>query len=253
MMKFSIFFWALVVSCACSTNIKVEEIPDTKSESNSTSTAKGPQTVIPCPPISGILSVIIVDKEYSDRLNPKSKCYWGDEFTNGINLFVMYHGERLLHKYLFSLQNPNIAPFAKEEYLANYSTIIPSNCGTLGYCFIPCGDGEECIDENGETVFYNWIYYPDGSEDEIRLKIGGGNPAGTWYLDKLWINGDLALQRYNKDVIIESLSTQESPFIYNQAYFNPKYYPWMKPVLTDKGEVMGVTAEGYRNEVVIVK
>jgi len=254
-----LIFIAFALFCSCSTNAKIEELQE---ESIKALLVEELQDEKPRFGSYGPIGVVIVDENYNDRLNSESPSYWGNEYTNGINLYAMHKSERVLYRDIFSLQNSeefggSVPIFAIDEYYAKFSTITsyPVNITKdIQFYMIFCGEGESEFTEDEETIVYNWISYPDSSEDEIIVKMAGleGLPS-EWYIDKLWINGELAFQREYEDVIVESLSTSNEPFIYKQAYYNPKFYPWMKPVFTDKGEKMGVIAEGYCNVIVLVK
>jgi len=258
MKKFPIATIALVLFCSCSTNTKIEvEEPQ---EIVEVSTPEEPQTDTPLYSTAGPVCVAIVDEYFNDRLDPESPSYWGYEYINGTNVFVMYKGERLLHINLFPFTNSEeyggaVPRFAIDEYYAHY-THIPSDrvfiTEDIQLYAYGCGEGEDSLSEDGEVAASNWIVYPDGNEDEIRVQMGGRDTF-DWYVKKVWINGELAFQREFEDVIVESLSTPEEPFIFKQAYYNPKFYPWMKPVLTDKGEQMGLIAAGIGHIVVLVK
>ena len=239
---------ALLFSCSINKTIEIEEYQEEPQVEQ--------QTEKPLTGSYGPIGIVIVDEDYNDRLNPESPSYWGDEFTKGIELFTMYKGQRLLYKHLFPLLNSedyggSVPGFAIEEYFAKYSTITSYNAFNK-YYVIFCGDGEKSLTEGGEIVVSNWICYPDESEDKVEIEWGDAHSINP-YIAMIWINGELAFQRVYEDVILESLSTPEEPFIFKQAFYNPKYYPWMKPILTDNGEQIGIVAEGYGNFVVIVK
>jgi hypothetical protein len=44
------------------------------------------------------VNIAIVDESFSDRLNPDSPAYFGDEYTNGIKVLYYYKGNKLTYE-----------------------------------------------------------------------------------------------------------------------------------------------------------
>ena len=181
------------------------------------------------------VNIVIVDEELNDRLNPESPSYFGDDFTDGIEIFYLCDGKKLT---LFggAWSYLTKAVFPSSEEIASYKPITPPvrwmerygyiDNGTLGFYFINCSSFA-FFNEDDKDVTYTYIHYPDGSEDEIKVQLFIWNEGNKVNIDKLWINGELAYDADYKSVIIESLSTPDQDFILKVAYYNPKYYPAM--------------------------
>ena len=200
--------------------------------------------------VNGYISIVITDNAFNDRLNIDSPSYFGQEYVEGITHPILYEGEggkvRVELDKTFS-REPNppylwVSPYFPGRIWHDgddniYRRVVsPPSKSTLDYYYIMC-DPIFGVIENGEQVEYNWICYPDGSEDEI--KSTAYRVKGLITHDKIWINGELAYERGAWGV--------------KDFYYNPKYYPWMKPVLDDKGNQIGEMPEGYRNVMVLVK
>ena len=230
MRKHIVLFVSIILFCSCSTSVVEEplgtdatEIEETKKE----------------PPVydwGGMvidtqISVLIVDEVFDDRLNPESASYWGEEYINGITCSFLYEGIKIK--------------------VPSYPKIISDpSWQTIGYYYIVCDPRGSYIEED-KTFAIIWICYPDGKEDEVKSEIYQNGLQIL--LDKIWINDELAYQRLYEDVVVESLSTPEESFIVKRPYYNPKYYPWLKPLLDENGNQIGEVPEGYRNVMVLIK
>ncbi|MDD2438009.1 MAG: hypothetical protein PHX50_17100 [Massilibacteroides sp.] len=150
-----------------------------------------------------------------DRLNPESTVYYGEAYTNDIEVLFLYNGKRFTLSELWPyLYNGNaILP---EEYLgvqapkretADYG-LIDQN--TLGYYFLYVTP-QYNTDDNLAFVY---IRYPDGKEDEIKIEIFRNKEETVTLLDKIWVNNELI---YSK----------------SENFYNSDYYPWLEPVLDD--------------------
>jgi len=158
------------------------------------------------PEVGGLIlpasnSVVIVDAEFNDRLNPESPSYFGKEYIEGIEFFVLKDGKKLpYHNYPDrSIIRPPLRWSEEYGYMNTDNTRGYYFMFLMGHCFIK---------------------YPDGSEDELRVQYKDLTTVAT-ILEKVWINDELAF---------ESRRAMGEGF-----YYNPKYFPWMRPVLNDDG------------------
>jgi len=193
------------------------------------------------------LSIVFVDEEFNDRFNPNSLSYFGEEYINGIKRFGCYG--------------------SKERVAGKGILISTPNSFTLGYYFMPCDGVTRYFIEDEKDVTYYWICYPDGDEEEIKiayLKVDDEEGhTRTLLIEKIWINGELAYSmseytylvwRYNglPDYIEIDYSNTDYYKLF-QDYYNPKFYPWMRPEYDNNGILMRFVPEGARNVTVLVK
>jgi len=184
-------------------------------------------------PMSSLLtSVVIVDAAFNDRLNPESSSYFGEEYIEGIEFLVLKDSEKqpIQSPYYHCPEGPapyfwrlkkNDAPLTAEDIA--YMTIIqpPQRWNEdYGYMNIYNTRGFYFILLTGHC----FIKYPDGSEDELRVQYSE-DKFGTQRIEKVWLNKELAYERGN--------------FVDKAYYYNPKYFPWMKPLLHDDGSQYG--------------
>jgi len=190
--------------------------------------------------------VAIVDEEYNDLLNPQLPNYLGDEYTSGIEIFYLVNGKKIsmleyyreLYRgrgteqfnYFGALDNLKVIspPY---RYAPGYGNVV---IGTLGKYFMNCthdGLGVLGVSLSDPKVTHTYIRYPDGSDDEIKVEIyeNSNGVSSLRIKGKVWVNGELA-------------------FDLKSRYYNPKYFPFLKPVLDDVGKqiedwVMPETAE----------
>ena len=174
--------------------------------------------------------VAIVDEEYNDLLNPELPNYLGDEYTNGIEVLYLAKDKKISWlEYFYATVGERV--FYEDE-LENYKVVSPPyryapgygkvNYGTLGKYFINCTSkpiGSDFYSLN-QIVTHTYIRYPDGKEDEIKVEIFQNETHSLTKIGKLWVNGELA-------------------FDLMKRYYNPEYFPFMKPVLDDEGNYMG--------------
>lgn len=170
----------------------------------------------------GVL-VAIVDEGYNDLLNPQLPKYLGDEYTNGIEVLYLVDGKKLSRlDYYHAVYDEIMGEigFILNDF-ENIKTISPPyryvpgygniQYGTLGKYFINCTN----FWRDDKSISY--IKYPNGKEDEIKVEIYKSGSLTT--RGKVWVNDELAYDLMSR-------------------YYNPKYFPFMKPVLYN-GEYMG--------------
>jgi len=184
------------------------------------------------------LPVVIVDEEYNDRLNPASPSYFGDEFVQKMNVSYLIEGKRLTHlqAYYYGGGGSHFWRDDIEQFNPIYQPVIsnvvvcPEN---VGNCFIvDCMSEWGIFKEEGKKVSYTYIQYPDGSEDELKLEIWENESGSVMTQGKIWVNGELAFSRM-------SIQFETSIGTFTNHYFNPEYYPFMKPLLNDDGIKIG--------------
>lgn len=239
--------------CSCNMN-KDEQL----SEELSNDEQPGGMVRGTLPPFRPI-KIVILDKAQNDRLNPESPSYFGKDYSNGIEVFYLYNGiKRTFLEYYYLIGGgtwyfidnvekikPIFPPYRKTVDYGDMSY------GTLGYFFVDIS-WYPTFEEDDLDVSYAYIQYPDGSEDVIKCEYSTYYGEKIYCREKIWINGELVFQLRYKKVIVESLSTPDEPFIFNQAYFNPKYYPWLEPVFLG-GIQVGVQPKEGTDIIVLTK
>ena len=173
------------------------------------------------------VSLIIVDKELNDRLNPESSAYFGGKFTEGIKVLYLCNGRKLTHSQFYYHQYG--VPYSFFHQGESHKTISPPSPNSLNYYSINCsiGNGDGVVNiEDGCKVTYTYISYPDGSEDEIKVQIYQNERGNEILIDKLWINKELVYEIGFSGIKLH--------------YYNPNYHPWMKPYFDDEGNQLGV-------------
>ena len=188
------------------------------------------------------LRIVICDETQNDRLSPESSAYFGDYYMKGIELLFLCDGKKctFIDYYRFigggswfwidDVENHvYVSPPFRQIGEYNIDQL------TLGYYYIDC-TSSAYIMEYGQKVTYTYIKYPDGNEDEIKTQIY--EAPGLMINEKIWINGELAYEM--------------GAWGAKDFYYNPKYYPWMKPVYDDIGSQKGVMPEAG-NMVVMIK
>jgi hypothetical protein len=173
------------------------------------------------------VNVVFVDKFLNDRLDPKSPSYFGEEYAQGIKVLYLCDGKKL--GYLDYYHFMGRGEMFYIENIENRKTISEPHWDSFEHYFISC-ISRASIMEDDEEVAYAYLSYPDGSEDEIkvRLRENSGEYGCVLFLDKIWINGELA-----REGVTDS-----------QMYYNPKYFPWLKPYIDDNGRQTGMISEG---------
>ena len=157
-------------------------------------------TIMPVP-----TRVVILDKMHQDRLDPKSPAYFGDKFIKGIKTYGFWDGKR---QHCIAIKTVE-APYHSHHYFVN-----------LYWC--------KPVNEGDRLVYYTYICYPDGKEDQIKVRLNDENKNIPFY-DKIWFNGELVYDHYY-DVSKKDLW---------KRYYNEKYFPWMKPLYDDYGNHVG--------------
>jgi len=203
MKKLVFIFFATALLCSCTTNSKIEQEE---------------QQIEKPLRLSGTFRIVIIDENDNDRLNPESPSYWGDDYVNGIKLFIMHKNKKLLYKHL--------ATRFVDEYHVNDSTIIPqaihlSLTENLCYYSISCDAGDINRNEDGGMITCSWISYPDGSEDEVRAEWIDRIP-NEQYVNKIWINNELASQRLY-DSVPGSIPSEQHFFYFICLYLHQLY------------------------------
>ena len=174
---------------------------------NNSEPAEDPQNVEEVIP-SLVSSIIIVDAEFNDRLNPKSPSYYGDEYVEGIKIFL-FDKEKDAFPQTPRYVWPEVV-WPPIRWIEDVGYI--SNCADGFYC-IPVGS-------------YIYIQYPDGSKDEIKVQYWGDfEQRSRMYIEKIWFNNEL---------VFEGNPRKESG-----NYYNPKYFPRMIPLFDDEGNPNG--------------
>ena len=205
-----LFFYASIVALFCSCNKNSVE-SDQPYPENSNEV------------ISLSLKMVVLDESFNDRLNPESEGYFGDEYVKGMKFFFFDSEVK-------GFEDPELAA------VATAGCILPPsiwrehvNCyvnqGSRGYYFFPCGTIPYISfpDDNKGVCFY--ILYPDGNKDEVKTVIR--KAKNVTHIGKIWINDELAYQN------------DHGPNALNKVYYNPKFFPFMKPVFDDQGKKIG--------------
>lgn len=179
------------------------------------------------------VNVVIVDEALNDRLNPDSPSYFGEEYVRGIKVLYLCDGKKLEFLDYYYFIGGGVRFFI--ENVKNRNPISEPHFDSFGHYFIDCV-GTPFM-ENGEQVVYTYLSYPDGNEDEIKVRYF--HDGGFLAIDKIWINGELALEG------VEIVNP-------GQMYYNPKYFPWMRPIIDNSGKQTGIVREG-RGLIVLTK
>ena len=177
--------------------------------------------------IGKIHSIAITDGSFVDRLNPESSAYFGETFIQNIRISVLVDGKKCRTDYDFIRP-----PYRETE---NYGMIDE---GTGGYYVIGYPVWYDFL-ENNHIVSYAYIEYPDGNEDEIKVQYFKNEDGSLFLVEKMWINGELAFELGAWEV--------------KDFYYNPKYYPWLEPLLDDFGKPTGKLIPNPNYVVVITK
>jgi len=191
------------------------------------------------------LRIAIVDQALQDRLNPESPAYFGEVFTGGIEMLYMYNGKKFVRSDTWLMTNINVT--FHEDYEGIQAPIRetvhygPINQNTLGYYFL-YADPPLIFMEDSHIYLY--IRYPDGGEDEIKIQIYESNNGDMTRMDKIWINSELVYSMsefytlsYNGMWPDSVYPTYDSEIFLD--YYNPKYYPYLVPVLDMEGRQVG--------------
>ena len=118
--------------------------------------------------VSTRLRVVIVDEALNDRLNPESAGYWGNEFTQ--NIQVVHGG----FEGVFDDDGDNCRYVTRIQG----KPVSEPDGYSKGKYFIWCADGitpliyaEDSEDPNLLKDFvFTHITYPDGAKDEIKVQ-----------------------------------------------------------------------------------
>jgi hypothetical protein len=176
------------------------------------------------------LNIVIVDELLNDRLNPESPAYFGEDYIQGIEILYLSNGKKL--SFLEQYTHVGGGRLFFLDDVENHSPIIPPiramgeyqvNQGSRGNYFIDCTYAYPNLTKVNHLTTY--IRYPDRSEDELMVQIWKSEKGTVISIGKLWINDDLVYEI--------GFSQAKEP------YFNPKYFPWMKPTFDDKGNQIG--------------
>ena len=220
MKKLAIFLIIPALFFSCSEGINPTAVEEKKAEEeNNIDSPVG---------VSINLSVLVavVDEDYNDLLNPQLPNYLGDEYTNGIEVLYLVNGEKV--PFLDYYQTLGGGETYIIDDVENIKTISPPyryvpgygeiKVGTLGNYFINCTNmiPVDVTSWVNQAVSLTYIRYPNGNEDEIKVEIYQTEPATVTQKGKLWVNGELAFDLMSR-------------------YYNPKYFPYLKPVLDDDG------------------
>ena len=200
-----------------------------------------PQSEEPEAPIDGgvityiNLGIVIADENLNDRLDPKSPSYFGEEFAKGIEVLYFCDGNKLsfLDYYYAALEKA-------WSYIDNIENFSNLNKWDGGY-YLDCTPIHLLRESSIGNVF---LRYPGGTEDNIKVQIWKSSNVMT--IEKVWINDELVYEMGFSKL----------------DYFNPNYYPWMKPMpnedntgpLLDKdGNILGYIPVNGRGLVVLKK
>ena len=155
------------------------------------------------------IHVSLLDETHQDLLNPASPAFLGNNFFGGIKTYGFWDGKRQHCVAMNPIDAPNRSNQSPFYYVVNL------------YWFKP-------VIEDDRHVFYTYICYPDGSEDEIKVRENSSDPCNVFY-DKIWVNGELVYDQFY-DVSKENLW---------RRYYNPNYFHWMEPVYDMDGNHVG--------------
>jgi len=182
-----------------------------------------------------MVDIAIVDAELNDCLDPASPSYWGNEYTKGIEVKYLCNGRKCTFKeYCFFIG----VGLGMNNY-DNYTFIDTPPVGIDEKYTITC-TSRAFYSIGGKFFTTTYICYPDGGEDEIKVQILKYKHMTV--IDKLWINDELVSDQGTWNPI--------SGFT-GDYYFNPKYYPWIKPRFDDQGNLYGMFPE--TNYIVLTK
>ncbi|MDR1623778.1 MAG: hypothetical protein LBS04_02250 [Tannerellaceae bacterium] len=172
-------------------------------------------------------TVALVDRDLQDRLNPESPAYFGDEYAGGIEVLYPYKGRKIRY--------PDLLRYTADWVtLENYTTIQPPFRETadgavrqnpFDYYYLSISLFFTEFSEDGFARVY--IQHPDGSEDEVKIKVYRNERGNIQLNDKIWFNDELVYEMRTKD-------GKSDP-----DYYNPAFYPVLEPVLDDEGKQIG--------------
>ena len=234
----SLIIIALLCSCSLKNSETIDE-SETIGESESTA----------CFYTNHILWVILVDEEFNNKLNPESPSYFGDEFIQKMEVTYLIEGRKLTHLQAYYYAGGD-NKFWRDD-IEKWSPIMhPCNCVNLldaiidpskGLCYLlDCTSDWGLFIEDDQEVSYTYIPYPDGSEDVIKMEIYNNHSinCGISIQGKIWVNGELAFEREEQNL--------------GNNYYNPKFFPFMKPIIQD-GIQVGEKPAIYEDIIVIAK
>jgi hypothetical protein len=190
------------------------------------------------------MKIVLVDSLFQDRLNPELPAYFGEAYADGIKVLYLYNGRKLTFiEYCTLMQRTPIEGFEGYKTIhppyrstAGYDSI---NEGTLGYYFL---DTDPIIDDEAEEgPKYVYIQYPDGNEDEIKVQLFRNERGTICLMNKIWFNDELAYamsENYALFLLGQLPDSVKGPDSFLN-YYNPKYYPWLEPILNDDGNQVG--------------
>ena len=157
------------------------------------------------------VSLMIVDLDNNDRLNPESPGFWGEEYIEGIEMLYLIDGAKSA-EYTGKAESLGSGNFYDPEFTKEFKPVW--SYGYFDY-LINCLSTAFVV-EDDEKITYVYVRYPDGSEDEIKVLVHDSKMVGAFpKVSKVWFNGELAFVGGSYD----------EEWVLTLDYFNPEFYP----------------------------
>ena len=171
------------------------------------------------------LPILVVDSEQNDFFNPRSPAYPGKEYVDGIEVLYLMNGKKRTYseyiKYSGLIDyNPKSRFYEPVNEPSRSRSSDSSPLLTFGYYFIDCTSAA-FLYEKDDVVTYTYVRYPDGHEDEIKVKarIIDRGYSKYAYLDKIWINGEL-VKKVPANYGLLPFNVED-----RAHYYNPDFHP----------------------------
>ncbi|MCD7914523.1 MAG: hypothetical protein LUG96_04220 [Tannerellaceae bacterium] len=207
------------------------------------------------------IKIVLVDETLQDRLSPESSVYMGEVSVNGIEILYPYNGKKLTLLQLWPTLTQGLAEFPED-----FQTVRPPyrkteeyniNEYTFGYYYLAANPYSVLLEGD---ITYVYIRYADGQEDEIKVQIFKNKADTLLLMRRIWINGELVYEMSENTILFydgilpDSIDITVDPDAFKD-YYNPKYYPWLEPVLDDNGNQIGtnVRPQSGSDAIVIMK
>lgn len=207
------------------------------------------------------IKIVLVDEMFHDLLSPESPAYMGDSNVDGIEILYPCNGKKLTLLQAWPTLTQGLAEFPED-----FQTVRPPyrkteeyniNEYTFGYYYL-AANPYSVLSEGDITYIY--IRYADGQEDEIKVQIFKNKADTLLLMRRIWINGELVYEMsenlilFYDDLLPDSIDITVDPDAFKD-YYNPKYYPWLEPVLDDNGNQNGtnVRPQSGSDAIVIMK
>jgi hypothetical protein len=220
-----------------------EELPENE---NDTSMIVVNQAALP--------TIVLVDSAYNDRLNPKSLGYWGEAYVKGIEVFSLHEGRRITSYDAYQLSGGG-SLFSVDDPSIFYSPVRPRKNdkvfrpNSLGYYFLTYWIAKDAFRYDHSI----YVCYSDGTEDEMKVHLYVSKNRMFSFIDKIWINGELAYAMSEAERMYWDGRGLTDVIELYYDYYNPKYYPWLEPVINDEGKQVNVRPINADHFITIMK